>query len=38
MSNSEKQVETSKKSDPYPWLADDDPRRYQTDEEICMRK
>ena len=22
------------KSDPYPWLADDDPWRYQSDEEI----
>ena len=28
MPNSEKQVEPSKMSDPYPWLADDDPRRY----------
>ena len=38
MPNSEKQVEPSKKSDPYPWLADDDPRRYQTDEEILYEK
>ena len=26
------------KSDPYPWLADDDPRRYQSDEEIIYEK
>ena len=26
------------KSDPYPWLADDDPRRYQSDEEIMCEK
>ena len=38
MPNSEKQVEPSKKSDLYPWLADDDPRRYQTDEEILYEK
>ena len=31
---SEKQSESGRRSDPYPWLADDDPRRYQTDEEI----
>ena len=30
--DSEKQSELGRKSDPYPWLADDDPRRYQTDE------
>ena len=34
MQDSEKQSE----SDPYPWLADDDPRRYQTDEEILYEK
>ena len=38
MPNSEKQVEPSKKSDPYPWLADDDLRRYKTDEEILYEK
>ena len=38
MPNSGKQVEPSKKSDPYPWLADDDPRRYQTDEETLYEK
>ena len=27
-----------KKHDPYPWLADDDPRRYQSDEEILYEK
>ena len=32
--DSEKQSELDRKSDPYPWLADNDPRRYQTDEEI----
>ena len=37
-SNSEKQSELGRKSDPYPWLADDDPRRYQTDEEILYEK
>ena len=26
------------KSDPYPWLADDDPRRYQSDEEIMYER
>ena len=26
------------KSDPYPWLTDDDPRRYQSDEEIMYEK
>ena len=34
MQDSEKQSEL----DPYPWLADDDPRRYQTDEEILYEK
>ena len=32
--NDEKQTDPYQKSDPYPWLADDDPRRYQSDEEI----
>ena len=27
-----------KKHDPYPWLAEDDPRRYQSDEEILYEK
>ena len=35
---SEKQSELGKKSDPYPWLAEDDPRRHQTDEEILYEK
>ena len=38
MQDSEKQSELGRKSDPYPWLADDDPRRYQTDEEILYEK
>ena len=38
MQDSEKQSELGRKSDPYPWLADDDPRRYQTDEEILNEK
>ena len=38
MQDSEKQSELGKKSDPYPWLADDDPRRYQTDEENMYEK
>ena len=36
--NSEKQSELGRKPDPYPWLADDDPRRHQTDEEILHEK
>ena len=36
--DSEEQSEIGRKSDPYPWLADDDPRRYQTDEEILYEK
>ena len=36
--DSEKQSEPGRRSDPYPWLADDDPRRYQTDEEILYEK
>ena len=35
---SEKQSESGRRSDPYPWLADDDPRRHQTDEEILYEK
>ena len=38
MQDSEEQCELGRKSDPYPWLADDDPRRYQTDEEIMYEK
>ena len=38
MQDSEKQSALGRKSDPYPWLADDDPRRYQTDEEILYEK
>ena len=36
--DSEKQSALGKESDPYPWLAEDDPRRYQTDEEILYEK
>ena len=35
---SEKQSELGRKSDPYPWLTEDDPRRHQTDEEILYEK
>ena len=38
MQDSEEQSELGRKSDPYQWLADDDPRRYQTDEEILYEK
>ena len=38
MQHKEKQTEPSQKSDPYPWLAEDDPRRYQSDEEIMYQK
>ena len=31
-------LERPHKPDPYPWLADDDPRRYQSDEEIMYEK
>ena len=34
----EKQADSHQKSDPYPWLADDDPRRYQSDEEIMCER
>ena len=34
----EKQMDPYQKPDPYPWLANDDPRRYQSDEEIMYEK
>ena len=36
--NNEEQINPRQKPDPYPWLADDDPRRYQSDEEIMYEK
>ena len=36
--DSEKQIELGRKIDPYPWLAEDDPRRHQTDEEILYER
>ena len=36
--NDEKQTDPYQKPVPYPWLADDDPRRYQSDEEIMYEK
>ena len=36
--NDEKQTDPYQKPDPYPWLADDNPRRYQSDEEIMYEK
>ena len=33
-----KQNEMDRRLDPYPWLAEDDPRRHQTDEEILYEK
>ena len=36
--NNVEQIYPQQKSDPYPWLADDDPRRYQSDEEIMYEK
>ena len=36
--DSEKQIELGRKPDPYPWLAEGDPRRHQTDEEILHAK
>ena len=36
--NNVKQIDPQQKSDPYPWLVDDDPRRYQSDEEIMYEK
>ena len=34
----EENVERYKKYDPYPWLTEDDPRRFQSDEEILYEK
>ena len=34
----EKQTGQHQRSDTYPWLADDDPRRYQSNEEIMYEK
>ena len=34
----ETQSELGRKSDPHPWLTEDDPRRHQTDEEILYEK
>ena len=34
----EDKIETNKKYDPYPWLADDNPRRHQSDAEILYEK
>ena len=36
--NEEENVERYKKYDPYPWLTKDDPRRFQSDEEILHEK
>ena len=36
--NNVEQIDPQQKSDPYPWLADYDPRRYQSDEEIMYEK
>ena len=36
--NNVEQMDPQQKSDPYPWLADDDPRRNQSDEEIMYEK
>ena len=36
--NNVEQIDPQQKSDPYPWLAGDDPRRYQSDEEIMYEK
>ena len=36
--NNVDQMNPQQKSDPYPWLADDDPRRHQSDEEIMYEK
>ena len=36
--DNEKQSELGRRLDPYPWLAEDDPRRHQTDEEILYEK
>ena len=34
----EENVERYKQYDPYPWLTEDDPRRFQSDEEILYEK
>ena len=34
----EDKIEKNKKYDPYPWLADDDPRRHQSDAEVLYEK
>ena len=34
----EEKIGPDKKHDPYPWLVEDDPRRYQSDEEILYEK
>ena len=36
--NYAQQIDPQQKSDPYPWLVDDDPRRYQSDDEIMYEK
>ena len=36
--NEEEHVERNKKYDPYPWLTKDDPRKFQSDEEILYEK
>ena len=36
--NDEKQTDSYQNSDPYPWPADDNPRRYQSDEEIMYER
>ena len=36
--NNERQINPYQKPDPYPWLAEDDPRRHQSDEEILHEK
>ena len=36
--NNVEPIGPQQKSDPYPWLADDDPRRYQSDEVIMYEK
>ena len=36
--DNEKHSELGRRLDLYPWLAEDDPRRHQTDEEILYEK
>ena len=36
--NNVEQMDSQQKSNPYQWLVDDDPRRYQSDEEIMYEK